>query len=181
VLPSDRSPVVLMNASSVKATNSLITWWMTPTTQGCIWCHGEKAHTDRRRCYQRIRVRASGDITAGFRLDADVMPDTEYTFVHLTKYRDPATHLQSGSPMQISFLASTETVPVSITRVYRRRYGVRRKCMEADHRCARSHQWWRTGREERRKDRLAGALSTQWAFFTNEPLHGTSWKCCWPR
>jgi hypothetical protein len=41
------------------------------------------------------------------------MPDTEYTFVHLTKYRDPA-FCESGSPMQISFLAST--VPVSITR-----------------------------------------------------------------
>jgi hypothetical protein len=43
-------------------------------------------------CYQRIEC--GGDITAGFRLDADVMPDTEYTFVHLTKYRDPATHLR---------------------------------------------------------------------------------------
>jgi hypothetical protein len=44
-------------------------------------------------CYQEFEY-MSGDITAGFRLDADVMPDTEYTFVHLTKYRDPATHLR---------------------------------------------------------------------------------------
>jgi hypothetical protein len=54
-------------------------------------------------CYQEFEY-MSGDITAGFRLDADVMPDTEYTFVHLTKYRDPATHLRIWqSPCKFHF------------------------------------------------------------------------------
>jgi hypothetical protein len=31
----------------------------------------------------------SGDTTAGFKIGADIMPDGEYTFVHLVKYGAP--------------------------------------------------------------------------------------------
>jgi hypothetical protein len=95
VLPSDRSPVVLMNASSVKATNSLTN--LVDDTNNPKDASGVTVRrhipTDGLGATKEFEY-MSGDITAGFRLDADVMPDTEYTFVHLTKYRDPATHLR---------------------------------------------------------------------------------------
>jgi hypothetical protein len=113
-----------MNASSVKATNSLTNLVDDTNNPKDASGRGEKAHTDRR----LLKVPAvGGDITAGFRLDADVMPDTEYTFVHLTKYRDPAKHLRIWQS-DANFISGFHGNGASIYHEwYRRRYGVRRE------------------------------------------------------
>jgi hypothetical protein len=87
ILPSGKSPIVLLNASSMVATDSLVDrsgGGNHPTSAINVTrkSHAAADGFGATKAFSYI----SGDTTAGFKIGADIMPDGEYTFVHLVKY-----------------------------------------------------------------------------------------------
>jgi hypothetical protein len=87
-LPSAQSPILLMNAASVNASDSLVNLAtgaiIDPTAAVGVT---KKTHTvsdglGATKAFDYM----SGTTTSGFKIGADIMPDGEYTFVHLAKY-----------------------------------------------------------------------------------------------
>jgi type II secretory pathway pseudopilin PulG len=87
LIPSGRTPVLVLDASSVSASNALVDLTDNnndPTTVSGVTVK-KHTKTDGLGATKPFDY-MSGDAAAGFVIPAAVMPDGEYTFVHLTRY-----------------------------------------------------------------------------------------------